>query len=319
MTREAYRIKVTVACLAVMSALPLGAVGALVPMDLDDLADRCEHAIAGEVTVVTSHWNPDGTNIFTDIKIQVLTDYKGNFAEPNGILTLTELGGTVGPDTIVVQHAPSFNVGEKVLVFTERTPDGRLIVMGRARGKLTLKPAPGLTLQVRAPQATTGPGPGSGTLVYGAEGRSIAEEVGALMAARGHKPVRLSVLDSERSSSEGAIVSPAAQPVKTGDVIALPTPLPKDAYSTEASVVGTDGGSAPLSCSGTTVFSNTGGTAFVKPGVGVQIADDLTLVGAIGCSISCYTLSVYAASGASSYNVTAGLYYGLSGQRWDAH
>jgi hypothetical protein len=163
----------------------------LVPMDLPELANRCEHAVVGTVVAVESYWNEDQRRILTDIQIAVEEDFKGNLSSPDGSLVLTELGGTVGEDTMLVTHTPRFNVGERVLVFTERMPDGRLIVLGRDQSKFTLTPAPGIELDAAGHRLDAGPVAEDGAISYVASGHDVVAEARALMVERGYTPVEV--------------------------------------------------------------------------------------------------------------------------------
>ena len=153
----------------------------LVPMDIPTLADQCEHAVTGRVLAVNSFWNETQTKIYTEIQIELSEDLKGNINVPAVVLTLTELGGTIGDTTMVVQHAPSFVVGEQVLVFTEYASDGRLIVLGRTQGKITLANS-------RDPQVRSAP---RGVIAYTPQGRQTLARVRQLMLDGGHTPTLL--------------------------------------------------------------------------------------------------------------------------------
>ncbi|HNQ22677.1 MAG TPA: IPT/TIG domain-containing protein [Phycisphaerae bacterium] len=180
----------------------------VVPMSLAELADRCEHAVTGTVIAVDSYWNEDESQILTDVQIAVEEDFKGNVAGPDGILVLTELGGTVGEDAMVVTNRPSFNVGERVLVFTYLLADGRLIVLGGFQGKLVLAPAPGTTLDEHGNRVDTGAVAESGTIAHGEPGRDPVAEVAELMAARGFTRVRAVRVD-ERAVAAGPLADAA--------------------------------------------------------------------------------------------------------------
>lgn len=176
-----------VAAVGVIVLVGFGAAAAhakVVPMDLPELADRCEHAVVGTVVAVESYWNEDQTRILTDVQLAVEQDFKGNLSSPDGILVLTELGGTVGEDTMLVTHAPQFNVGERVLVFTERVPDGRLIVLGRDQSKFTLTPAPGIELDIDGRVLSAGASAGS--VGYFQPGSALIAQVEQMMLDRGY-------------------------------------------------------------------------------------------------------------------------------------
>jgi len=174
----------------------MGCVGAqggetLTGVELLPLLDRCEHAVAGTVLAADSYWTQDHRQILTDIQILVSEDFKGNVDTPDGILTLTELGGTVGEDALLVSHTPRFNVGEEVLVLTEYTPDGRLIVLGRDQAKTTLRPALGVDMDAAGHRMKTDAAAEQGSITYCTPGADLVGQVRELMVERGFVPVHL--------------------------------------------------------------------------------------------------------------------------------
>ena len=152
---------------------------------ISELFDRCEHAVAGSVTSVDAYWNAEHTRIYTDIGIAVEEDLRGDFNAPNDVLVLTELGGTVGDVTMVVEHAPRFAVGERVLVFTEYTFDGRLIVLGRNGGKWRLADPPA----ERDPDTGEPRCASAGRVVYRPGADSLIAALRAESRALGYRPI----------------------------------------------------------------------------------------------------------------------------------
>jgi len=139
-TKRLHPFAVTTGLLMLVVA-PTPSSADMIRMGPSELSGRCEHAVVGTVLDVRSAWNTEQTKIFTTIEIAVGESLKGDVS-PGGVLTLVELGGTVDETTMVVEHAPTFEAGDRVLVFTEYTPDGRLIVLGRDQGKLRLSDPP---------------------------------------------------------------------------------------------------------------------------------------------------------------------------------
>ncbi|GAG09862.1 unnamed protein product, partial [marine sediment metagenome] len=136
-------------------------------------------AVTGTVNSVECAWNGEHSQILTTIRIRVQEDFKGNVTAPDGVLTLTELGGTVGQTTMIVEHAPSFAVGEEVLVFTEQAADGRLIVLGRTQGKTTLKNSTDPAVR----SAT------KGAITFTRDAQQMVVQVRQAMIHRGYTPI----------------------------------------------------------------------------------------------------------------------------------
>ena len=262
-----------------------GAEGQVVPMDLPALTAGCEHAVVGTVLSVKPYWNPAHTRIQSDIALEIHEDLKGNIDAQVGTLTLTELGGTVGEITQAVTDTPEFHVGERVLVFTERTADGRLIVLGRDRAKFVLTPAPGIALDAAGNRVDDGAGSPAGRIGCPASGRDLVADATALLNARGFRQV-------QRAAPRARVVP--AGVVHGGMVV----------NDEAGGGVRDDRG---IGYGGTLAYSNTVITSLVQPHAGVQIADDIVLAGNVGCAISAYTLNVYAPDGIP-FGVTAQLY-----------
>ncbi|MHC4090449.1 MAG: InlB B-repeat-containing protein, partial [Planctomycetota bacterium] len=189
--------------LLVVLITPLCSLAEMVNMDLPFLADRCEHAVTGTVQSVESAWNSQHTRILTTVEIRVKRDFKGNVSADRAVLTLTELGGTVGETTMVVQHTPFFVVGEEVLVFTEKTPDGRLIVLGRTQGKVTLANSRNQAMRAASP----------GTVAYNRGSDDTAARVWRLMVDRGYTPVMIRAGDQ---AADGGAISPSVPTAALG-------------------------------------------------------------------------------------------------------
>ncbi|WP_319508989.1 hypothetical protein [uncultured Methanolobus sp.] len=128
--------------------------GLVESLSTEDLVSQSDIIITGTVTgAYPSRWNtPDGQRpdksdsemdigiedmIYTDIGIHV-SKYLKNPLD-TGDLQITIDGGTVGDDSIWVEDSPSFEYGENVLLFLDRTL-GRegMTVTGGYQGKFTM-------------------------------------------------------------------------------------------------------------------------------------------------------------------------------------
>lgn len=195
-TKRLYPFAVTTGLL-MLAAVPASSLADMIRMGPFELSDRCEHAVVGTVLDVRSAWNAEHTKIFTTIEIAVSENLKGDVS-PGGVLTLVELGGTADETTMVVEHAPTFEAGDRVLVFTEYTPDGRLIVLGRDQGKLRLSDPPterdamtGLPLH-----------PEQGQIAHRAGAEDFLATVRAELAKRGYQQIRREPTESPSRSLE---------------------------------------------------------------------------------------------------------------------
>jgi len=87
----------------------------VLPLSERDLTKRATVIVIGEVEDVYSEFNRDGGTIYTFAKLRVTRSLKGEIDSEH--ITLRQVGGTVGEQTIVLPGAPSYAIGEEILVF----------------------------------------------------------------------------------------------------------------------------------------------------------------------------------------------------------
>jgi hypothetical protein len=105
--------------------------GTLLAKSVEESARTSDAVVRGTVLSVTSRWA--GGHIVTDVEIAVTSSWKG---QPGRQVTVTIPGGVVGDLGQRVDTAPEFTVGEEVVVFVQRAPNGRMNrVNGLAQGK----------------------------------------------------------------------------------------------------------------------------------------------------------------------------------------
>lgn len=121
------------------------------------LAERSALVFIATVAQQDARLQTQPRQVFTDTVFAVDDVLKGKLADGNPrqgeskTFTLTQLGGAVeGYGTQVPGYA-RFVVGERVMLFLERTTTGRLVVTGLAQGKYTLTddPKSGVTIAQR--------------------------------------------------------------------------------------------------------------------------------------------------------------------------
>ena len=98
------------------------------------LTDLCKHAdrvVIGGVTKMEARWV--GQKIVTDVTIVPTETLKGAGNLP---FIITVPGGTIGTVTLRASEAPTFSVGEQVVVFPKTGAPGG--VYGWYRGKFTV-------------------------------------------------------------------------------------------------------------------------------------------------------------------------------------
>ena len=104
---------------------------------LDNLVERSDTIVAGEVLDMRSSWSTDRAEIFTTVTLRPDRRFKGG---GRSLVRFRIPGGTVGDTRLTVTHSPVFAVGEHALVFLSGE-SGRLPrVVGGEAGKRHLRP-----------------------------------------------------------------------------------------------------------------------------------------------------------------------------------
>ncbi|MFB3909011.1 MAG: hypothetical protein ACE15D_11475 [Candidatus Eisenbacteria bacterium] len=123
------------------------------------LAD-CDFVILGKVVADEADFHDaryagEDREIYTYTTLDVIDSWGWAGAEP--FLTLEEIGGQAGSVVSIVDGVPRFFVGEEVLVFVERRPDGHYKTFGMFLGALpVLRDGAGARLiRPSTPEGTT--------------------------------------------------------------------------------------------------------------------------------------------------------------------
>ncbi len=126
----------------VLALLAGGAQAATVQrLSLGQLAALSERVFIGTVAAQQSRLSEAPRQVLTDTTFTVEQVLKG--PKESGPFVLTRLGGEVGEGASLMRQAisgyPRFEVGERVVLFLERTPGGALVITGLAQGKFTVR------------------------------------------------------------------------------------------------------------------------------------------------------------------------------------
>lgn len=122
------------ALLALVPAIPAWAT--LVPtMSVEEMIDGSEVVVHGKVWRTWSAWDDAHQNIWTHYEILVSDVLKGSV---DGKFVVSEPGGTVGELSMAIAGTPTYQVGEEVVVFAERTPIGFMRTCGWGQGQFAV-------------------------------------------------------------------------------------------------------------------------------------------------------------------------------------
>lgn len=106
-----------VAALAAPMATPAHAT-TLIRMGLEDLTTTNRLVVLGEVVDYQSYWNPTGTFILTDVRIEVLETLKGDPGSGQE-LSITLMGGTVNELTSLIVGGAALDRQTSYVLFLE--------------------------------------------------------------------------------------------------------------------------------------------------------------------------------------------------------
>ncbi|MGD1046101.1 MAG: hypothetical protein ABR936_12400 [Bacteroidota bacterium] len=87
-------------------------------LGITELTKGSSHVVQCKIKTIKSSWNEERTLITTEIELDVSEVVKGTISEKTILLKMP--GGTIDGRTTVVVGAPSFDVGEEVVLFLKR-------------------------------------------------------------------------------------------------------------------------------------------------------------------------------------------------------
>lgn len=103
--------------------------------DTRQLTSASSDVVIGKVEKVESRYNQNRTKIFTDVQVRVSRSLKGG----GQVVTLTQLGGTIGDLRYDVPGCPVFRSGEEAVFFVWRDARGQAQLTGLGQGKFDIR------------------------------------------------------------------------------------------------------------------------------------------------------------------------------------
>ncbi len=104
-------------------------------LSFNEMTDSSELVVSGTVTRTWADWDPDHKYIWTHYELAVSATHKGMAGQT---VDIAEPGGQVNGMGMSISGAAGYAVGEKVLVFLSRMPNGYLRTAGLGQGKYLL-------------------------------------------------------------------------------------------------------------------------------------------------------------------------------------
>lgn len=131
-------------CMVISFLLCQGAHGTTMKrLGISELTKASSHVVYCTVRTIKSSWNEGKTSITTDIELDVSEVVKGTIHESTIVLKM--LGGKMDGRTTMVVGAPSFEVGEEVVLFLKILDKqnvaerDRYRLVGLAQGKFSVQ------------------------------------------------------------------------------------------------------------------------------------------------------------------------------------
>ena len=109
------RLWMCVLCAALAAAPAVARATSMIPLAVEQLAERSQAVVRAQTLSTTSAWDGHG-RIVTHAHVRVLESLAGPHA-PGEELDVATYGGTVGGTSMIVIGAPVFAAGEEVVLF----------------------------------------------------------------------------------------------------------------------------------------------------------------------------------------------------------
>ena len=153
-------------------------------LSFNELTDNSELIVSGHVTRTWTDWDADHKYIWTHFELTVSSTHKGTAGQT---VDIAEPGGQVDGIGMSISGAAGYRVGDSVMVFLSRMPNGYLRTAGFGQGKYTVDAAGRVHGEVALKTAETvavgtGGAPPAGA-VRSLDGMSVGQ-VGQMVAAR---------------------------------------------------------------------------------------------------------------------------------------
>ena len=129
-------LRILLLAVVVLAAVGGAANAAVVLQTTADLSGNSSNIVQGQVLSTKAAWNDEHTFIFTRVDLKISQQFKGR--TESGI-TVMAPGGEVGEMGLKVEHAPTFEVGEEVILFLRVQEDGQFGVVAWEQGKFTIE------------------------------------------------------------------------------------------------------------------------------------------------------------------------------------
>lgn len=148
-------------CLISLLVLPQTRAVLIIPLSIQEMADRSELILHGVVLSQKCQRDPAG-RIYTKIELQIKEVWKG--IPPENPLTVVHGGGILGEERVVIPGQVEYAVGEEIVSFLVLNERKEAVTLGMSQGKFHVwKDQATGELLVRNPFHGTDASPAGGT------------------------------------------------------------------------------------------------------------------------------------------------------------
>ena len=107
------------------------------PKTIDQLTAESKTILHATVESTHSAWNAAADQIYTEVDLKVVESIKGT-DQPDSIVTLRLLGGTVGDIRMTIVGQPTFQAGEEVFIYLQANRSNPMPFTAMHEGKLSI-------------------------------------------------------------------------------------------------------------------------------------------------------------------------------------
>ena len=104
-------------------------------LEIEELTRLSTDVFHGEILSTQTYWNAERTRIYTGVNVRINESLKG-VARRGDTIKVMQLGGEKDGSKTDYSGRPEFQAGESVVLFTTRTRNNDLTVVGLKQGKM---------------------------------------------------------------------------------------------------------------------------------------------------------------------------------------
>ncbi|HMV86084.1 MAG TPA: hypothetical protein PLD20_31620 [Blastocatellia bacterium] len=104
-------------------------------LEIEELTRLSTDVFHGEIVSTQTYWNAEHTRIYTGVNVRINESLKGS-SRRGETIKVVQLGGEKDGSKTDYAGRPEFQAGESAILFTTRTRNNELTVVGLKQGKM---------------------------------------------------------------------------------------------------------------------------------------------------------------------------------------